>query len=63
MTAAEASAIVSAWIAVSPRLAVVLGWHQDRCPACEPFTRHCAEYHEILAEYGAGPSGPAAFFP
>lgn len=60
--AVEASAAASAWIAVSPNLLDVLAWHQDLCPACGPGGK-CAEYREIVDEYGAGVYGAAVFWP
>lgn len=66
MTPAEAAsgarAIASAWIAGAPNLIIVLLWHLRLCGTCGPECR-CAEYHEILEEYGAGPYGAAVFFP
>lgn len=57
----EAAAEASAWIAASPNLIDVLGWHRRLC-GCGP-GEHCAEYAEIIAEYGAGPAGSAVFWP
>lgn len=60
--AVEARAAASAWIAASPNLIDVLTWHQQQCGACGT-ARKCGEYHEILAEYGAGQYGAAVFYP
>jgi hypothetical protein len=58
----DPAAVASAWIAASPNLLEVLDWHRGLCGACQP-GRHCAEYGEIIAEYGAGPFGTAVFWP
>ena len=50
------------WIAVSPHLIDVLDWHRRLCGGCDGL-RHCPEYHEIIAEYGAGVYGIAVFSP
>lgn len=60
--AKEASSRASAWIAVSPNMIDVLGWHEDLCGACA-LGRKCGEYQEIIAEYGAGPYGASVFYP
>ena len=60
--AAAATAEASAWIAASPNMIDVLGWHEDLCETCK-LGRKCAEYGEIIAEYGAGPYGSVVFFP
>lgn len=61
--ASEARAIASEWIAVSPDLIEVLDWHTDLCGTCRPGGGKCAEFREIISEYGAGETGAAVFFP
>ena len=63
MPAERPAAVASEWIAASPPLLAVLDWHVDLCPGCVRGRPKCAEFREILAEYGAGPSGSAVFFP
>jgi hypothetical protein len=60
--AAEASAEASRWIGESPHILDVLDWHRSACRACTD-TLRCAEYGEIICEYGAGEAGAAVFFP
>jgi len=64
---ADAAAEAAAWIAASPNLIDVLTWHAGLCETCGNRTpgtlRRCAEYTEIIEEYGAGPYGSAVFFP
>lgn len=62
LTDKDATAAASAWIGRSPTLIGALDWHVGLCPACDG-TRFCAEYTEIICEYGAGPYGAAVFFP
>jgi hypothetical protein len=57
-----ACAAASAWIAASPNMIVVLDWHRGLCGTCG-VGRLCAEYREILAEYGAGEYGATVFSP
>jgi hypothetical protein len=61
--ASEARAIASALVAASPNLITVLDWHTGLCPSCERGQPKCAEYAEILDEYGAGARGATVFFP
>lgn len=60
--ARQATAQAAAWIAASPHLIDVLDWHKGLCGTCGP-DRRCGEYHEIIAEYGAGENGTAVFWP
>jgi hypothetical protein len=60
--AAEAAAEVARWVAMSPHLSDVLDWHRSLCSVCGPF-RPCAEYDEIISEYGAGAYGISVFYP
>jgi hypothetical protein len=60
--AKQATAEASKWIAASPNLVDVLAWHRGLCKTCTG-TRMCAEYAEIICEYGAGVHGSAVFWP